>query len=405
MTHINKDRLLTTFLELVQIDSPSGDEAAVAAYCKRAFEEAGCTVYFDNSYTQTGSSTGNLFATYPSSILHTPEIQIQRPLPLYFSAHMDTVDPCLGVKPHSKEGYIYSDGTTVLGGDDKAGIAAIIELVRALAESGKDTVHQEIRIVLSVQEERGLIGAKALDPALFSHVQGAPCYVLDAAGKPGLVVNGAPYQYSYRAHFTGLASHAGLAPEAGISAIQVAAKALAALPQGRVDELTSTNVGTIQGGSANNVVAEECVVTGELRSHELSRIETLKARIESIFKATVEAEQSAVGSIALDISWEVNYEGFFAAKDSPQVALALKAARRIGLVPAIEISGGGADTNVLAALGLAAVSLGCGMENIHSTRERLAVNDLEDLARLALQIVLEETNGIQQKTATAHSNL
>lgn len=382
MSTINKDRVLSCFLELVQLDSPSGKEAPVAAYCIKALEEAGCTVRVDDSMAVTHSDTGNIFANL-AAFGQTDEVA----LPLYFSAHMDTVSPGIGVEPVVEDGYIYSKGNTVLGGDDKAGIAAIIELVRCLKEGEEQGIaHPSIGILLSVREEQGLVGAKAMDPAAFDEVQGAFCYVLDAAGSPGLVVNGAPYQYSYRACYTGRAAHAGIMPEAGISAIRAAACAISKLPQGRLDDETTTNIGTITGGSATNVVAEECVITGELRSHSLQRVEALKATIHDILTHACTDELNGAGPAEVAITWEVNYEGFFAPASAPQVQKALAAAEELGLPASTEISGGGADTNILAARGLAAVSLGCGMENIHSTNERLSIEDLWNLSRLVVAI-------------------
>lgn len=380
---INRERLLSTFLELVQIDSPSGEEAAVAAYCKDVLEAAGCTVRFDDSAQITGSDTGNLFAILPAFSCASK--------PLYLSAHMDCIEPCRGVKPLVSEGFIHTDGTTVLGGDDKVGIAAILEVVRCLQESkaGEGIPHPEIRILLTVMEEVGLRGAKAVDAREFANTQGAYCFVLDAGGKPGLVVNGAPYQFSYKAQIKGLAAHAGIAPDAGISAIRAAARAVAQLPQGRIDEETTTNVGIIQGGSATNVVAESCLITGELRSHSLEKLKALRDEIEAVFRAALADDGTGAGAASIELLWEVNYEGFFIPEDEPQVAKVLSAARKLGLAAGAEISGGGADTNVLAQQGLAAVTLGSGMDRVHSTEERLAVADLENLALLVFEIVRE----------------
>lgn len=380
---VNKERILSTFLDLVQIDSPSKEEAEVAHYCAQTLEAAGCTVRFDDTTRVTGSNTGNLFASLPA-------FEAPPSLPLYVSAHMDTVGPAKGVKPHVKDGYIYSDGTTILGGDDKAGIAAILELIRCLKEGEEQGIaHPEIRILLSVQEECGLVGAKSFDPEEFASAQGALCFVLDAGGAPGLVVNGAPYQYTYRATYSGLASHAGMAPEAGVSAIRAAAKAVAALPQGRIDEQTTTNIGMIEGGTATNIVAAECTITGEIRSHDEARVLALKEDVDTLLTAATQDDLRGSGSAEVSIAWELNYPGFYVAEDAPQVVTALKAAKMIGLPAQTEISGGGADTNILVSYGLAAVSLGTGMDQVHTTDERLALDDLYNLCKLVLEIALQ----------------
>ncbi|MCL2808125.1 MAG: M20/M25/M40 family metallo-hydrolase [Coriobacteriia bacterium] len=387
MVAINKARLLATFLELVQIDSPAGQEAEVAAYCRQALEGAGCEISAESDREVPGSNTGNVIALLPAF----PEgSQHKDTKPLYFSAHMDSVEPCLGIKPHIDEGVIYSDGTTVLGGDDKVGLAAIIEMIRCLAEMRQSgSPHPEVRVLFTVQEETGLFGAKALDQSQFDEAQGALCYVLDAAGKPGLIVNGAPCQHSYQAVFTGVAAHAGIAPEKGASAIHVAAQAVAALKQGRLDEQSTSNVGTIKGGTANNVVAAECVVTGELRSQSKKQLMVWRDYIEKTINSVAMSKTNEAGAVKVSIEWEVNYEEFFAPEDSPQVELALRAAQSLGIEARAERGNGGADTNVLASYGLAAVSLGSGMDRVHSTEECLAVADLENLARLALGIVQE----------------
>lgn len=385
---INNDRILKTFLDLVQIDSPSGKEGKVAAYCTKALEEAGCTVTEDDTSAVTGSDTGNLTAVIPAYKNDAAPTHWTKPL--YFSCHMDNVDPCIGVKPIVKDGEIYTDGTTVLGGDDKVGVASVIELARRLQEQrAEGEPHPEIRIHLSVQEEKGLVGAKAMDHSEFADAQGAFCYVLDAGGKPGTVVNGAPFQHSYKATYKGLASHAGLAPEKGISAIHLAGQAIASLPQGRLDQETTTNVGTITGGTANNIVSDNCVVTGELRSQDEKKLQKLQNEIKNALTAPVQAEHSAYGKAQVDIEWEVNYNGFYAPDDAPQVALALEAARALGFEAKTMVEGGGADTNIFAENGLAVVTLGTGMDSIHTTEERLAVEDLQNTARWVLQIVRE----------------
>ncbi|MCL2529812.1 MAG: M20/M25/M40 family metallo-hydrolase [Coriobacteriia bacterium] len=396
MATINPERLLATFLDLVQIDSPTGQEAELAAYCKQVLEEAGCTINLEALTEVPNGNSGNVVATLPafSGVVQRDGVAVpQQPrpsVPLYFSAHMDVVEPCRGIKPQIKDGVIYSDGTTVLGGDDKAGLAAIIEMIRCLVEAeAKGEAHPEIGILFTAQEEVGLQGAKALGKEAFRDAQGALCYVLDAAGKPGLVVNGAPFHYSYRAEFKGVAAHAGIAPEKGVSAIKAAAQAVQALPQGRLDEESTTNVGFIKGGTAGNVVAAACLVTGELRSQSKDKLLAHQARIEEILKSSPVEDDTRAGAVEVTVEWKANYEGFFAPEDSPQVELAMRAARKLGLEARTEISNGGADTNVFSSFGLAAVSLGCGMDYVHSTEERLVIKDLENLARWALAIVRE----------------
>jgi tripeptide aminopeptidase len=235
-------------------------------------------------------------------------------------------------------------------------------------------------IVLSVQEEVGLVGAKAYD---CESLRGKPCFVLDAAGRPGNVVIGAPYQRSFTVAVTGLAAHAGVAPQAGVSAITAAARAIAKFEWGRLDEQTTANVGKISGGTANNIVAPDCVFTGECRSQNLERLEQVQSDIE----ACINREIQAFGAESA-ISWEDNYDGFYRSPSDPLVKYCLEIATALGLPATTEVSGGGADTNVFASRGANALSLGTGMTDIHTTNETLAKSDLIDLARYVLALVV-----------------
>jgi tripeptide aminopeptidase len=363
---VNPERLLNTFLELVRIDSPTNHEAAVADYCRVALEAAGCRVTIDDTAAITGSDTGNLIAELPGEL----------PGKLFFSAHMDTVNPGTGIRPVVENGIIRASGDTILGGDDKVGVASIIEMIRVLNAGA--TPHATIGVLLSVGEETGLKGAKAICADLFS---GEPGFVLDADGRPGEVVAGAPYQRSFKAIFTGRAAHAGVSPEKGVSAIELAASAINAMPLGRLDEVTTANIGTIRGGSANNIVAEECLLTGECRSlHEARLLDIQNAIIVALSDAVADKEGS------VDIEWTIDYAGFLLDDDDPVVQLALRAAEKLGLPARTKVTGGGADTNVLRSKGLRVVTLGTGMEAIHGTNEQLAVADLEALCSLIIQI-------------------
>lgn len=369
---MNAERVLQTFLDLVRIDSPSYREAAVAAYCARALAEAGCDVRFDDTAASTGSDTGNLIAVLPATAGCAGAIAL--------SAHMDNVEPCCGVDPVIEGGVVRSAGDTVLGGDDKAGVAAIIEAVRSVAESG--AVHPRVVVVLTVCEEESLVGATAIDASVFP--EGASCYVLDAGGAPGTIVLGSPCHYEFEAAFQGRASHAGAAPEAGISAIAMAAAAVAQMPQGRIDEITTANVGAIDGGTAVNVVPERCVVRGECRSIERDRAERVK---DEITRACETAAAAAGGSV--EVRWHLDYESTNYAPDDEIARRAVRAARSCGLEPAMANSGGGADANAFATKGVAAITLGIGMANYHALDEHIAVRDVEDTARLAEALIVQ----------------
>jgi tripeptide aminopeptidase len=366
VTPIDDARLLSTFLDLVRIDSPTGFERECALYCEQALLAAGCDVHFDDSAVSTGSNTGNLIAVLPGS---APGI-------LGLSAHMDCVEPCRGVEPLVDAGVIVSAGETILGADDKVGLAAAIEAVRCLADSAEN--HLTIKLVFTVQEEIGLHGAKHLSEA---DAACDLCLVLDAAGAPGGIVVGAPTHYTFAAEFTGRAAHAGVQPERGISAIRMAADAISRMELGRLDESTTANVGSISGGGATNVIAAHCLLTGECRSLNRERVEEVRAAMDSALRSAADKHGGSV-----EIVWTCEYEGFSAAKDEPSVQLVSAACVDIGLTPVLYTTGGGSDANVLAAMGVDTLALACGMSGVHSAEERLAVADMEALTALVLAV-------------------
>ncbi len=359
---MSDERLLETFLDLVRIDSPPSFEAATATYCARELEAAGCRVWFDDSAEKTGSDTGNLIAELPGTV----------PGVLALSAHLDVVEPCRGIEPVITDGVIHSAGHTILGADDRAGLAAAIETIRRFAEN--DRPHPALRAIFTVQEEIGLHGAKRLHD---SDIACDLCLVLDAAGTPGGIVTGAPTQYTFIANFEGVASHAGVAPEKGISAIRMAAEATCAMQLGRLDTRTTANVGTIHGGRATNVITARCEITGECRSLDRDRVESVKAEMDAIMHS---AAEKAGGSV--DIVWRLEYEGFEVAEDGPEVTLVSAAMRDVGFEPKTYLTGGGSDANVLAALGIPTVALACGMIGVHGEDEQIAVADLYSLTRI-----------------------
>jgi tripeptide aminopeptidase len=393
---MDAERLLDTFLALVRIDSPSLHEAGVAAYCKAALEEAGCTVRFDDSAAQTGSDTGNLIASLPAVLADAAggvgasagtgtddggtcitggsgDVAFAK---RYFSAHMDTVNPGEGIEPVITDGVIRPAGATILGGDDKVGVAVIIELVRTLSAS--DRPHPEIGILLSVGEEIGLRGAHAIDPSDFN---GEPCFVLDANGSPGTVIIAAPSHYLFTATFSGRAAHAGIEPEKGISAIVLASKAVLGMELGRLDEHTTANVGTRTGGNVFNIVPDSCVVTGEFRALDEERLDEVKTQLSTAIDAAVDGSG---GSVAVE--WEEEYRSFCIDADDALVRRVLDEARVLGLPAQALVTGGGSDANVFAEMGLRPLVLGTGMTDVHGLGESLAVKDLEDLARFCVAI-------------------
>ena len=367
---MNPTRLLDLFCEIVRIESPSRREAAMAARCADELRGLGFSVRFDDSAAQTGADTGNLVAHLPGTA----------PGHVVLSAHMDTVQPCAGIEPVVEDGVVRSAGDTILSADDKAGVAAILEGVRSVVEEGAP--RPDVTVLLTTCEELHLLGSGALAPDALP--AGAPCYVLDADGAPGTVITGAPCHWTLEAVFAGRASHAGVVPEAGISAIQMAAVAIGAMPLGRIDEATTANIGVIAGGRETNVVPEACMLRGECRSLYPERAEAQKAAM------TVALEQAAArfgGTVGID--WTPSYGAVLYDEDDALVQAAARAARAAGLEPCFRHDGGGSDANVLAARGVRAVTLGVGMTAFHSPEEHISVADLEGTARLVEALVRE----------------
>lgn len=367
---MNPDRLLNLFYELVRIESPSRHEGAMARRCQRELESLGFSVRFDDSAVRTGSETGNLIAELPGTA--SGEIVL--------SAHMDTVQPCAGIEPVlGSDGVIRSAGDTILSADDKAGVAAIFEAVRSVLESGAP--RPRIMVLLSTCEELSLLGAGAFDPALLP--AGAPVYVFDADGAPGTAIAAAPSHHTVRAVFSGKAAHAGVEPENGVSAIQMAACAIAAMPLGRLDECTTANMGMIEGGREVNIVADECIVCGECRSYYAERA----ARVREEISEACEAAAARFGG-AVDVQWRTDYEAVVYDEADPLVRSVVDAARAAGLTPRIHRSGGGADANKYAAVGARAITLGIGMTNFHTPYESISFKDLQGAARLAEALIV-----------------
>jgi len=357
------DRLLSTFLDLVRIDSPTYEERDLALAVSSELEELGFAVRFDGTAKVTGSNTGNLIADLPA---HSGAPT------LVLSAHMDCVEPCRGIVPVLEDGVITSQGDTVLGADDKAGIAAILEACRRLVGDGSP--RPALKVVLTVAEETGLTGAKALAE---QDATGDACLVLDADGEPGGIVIAAPTHFTFVAQFSGVASHAGVAPEAGISALSMAARAVSAMRLGRVDAETTANIGTICGGTATNVIAASATVTGECRSLDAERAEEVRSAMDAAMR---DAADTAGGGV--EIAWTREYVGFCWAPDAPLVLQAVAACEDAGLMPVLKKTGGGSDGNIFAAHGLPTLVLSCGMRAVHGTQESISVADLHALSDL-----------------------
>ena len=366
---INRERLFAEFCELTRIDSPTKNERQIADILKYRLESLGMIVTEDQAGLDIGGNCGNVFAYLKGDLPHAPV--------LLLSAHMDTVDPCLGIEPILQDGLITSAGSTILGADDKAGIAPILEAIRTIQE--QNIPHGDIQVIFNVAEEGGLNGSKNLDKSQLKADLG---FVLDAVGRPGIIILEAPGQDRINVTIKGRASHAGATPEDGISAIVVAAKAIASMPTGRIDEETTSNIGTIQGGRATNIVADRVEITCESRSRNLGKLERQTAEMCETFKRSAD-EMGAV----VEIEVIRLYDPFTIRQESEIALLAAQAAKAANLTATFEPTGGGSDANYYNRYAVPCVVLGIGMQKPHTTDEFIEEEDLYRSAKLVIEII------------------
>jgi tripeptide aminopeptidase len=360
---INESRLVQTFLDLVVIDSPAGQEREVADELARRFTALGGEVVRDEHH--------NLIARWPATRSQGDWLML--------SAHMDTVGTDVGIKPQIRDGVIYSDGTTILGSDDKSGVAVILEVIESLREDG--AAHPPLEAVISVSEELGLVGAKLLDKSQLRSRRG---YILDAGGPLSNIVVSAPSQDRLLVTVHGRKAHAGAEPEKGINAIRVASEAIAAMPLGRIDEETTANIGVIHGGTATNIIPDEVEVRGEARSRNTEKLAKQTAAMIAAFDAAAERHAARV-----QVKLERSYNAYALTAETPVVAQAMAALGALGLTPVLKASGGGADSNIYAEHGIHCAVLSTGMREVHTSNEQIAIADMVACARL-LQSIIEK---------------
>ncbi|MCL5045763.1 MAG: M20/M25/M40 family metallo-hydrolase [Actinobacteria bacterium] len=366
---VNTTRMLDSFLRLIRIDGPSRRERDVADYLKERLAGLGFSIFEDDTQAKTGCNAGNVVATLWGTAPGAPAI--------FFSAHMDTIEPTAGLEPIVEGGQIRSGGQTVLGADDRAGIAAILEGIQSAQE--KKIPHGDLQVIFTVGEEIGLVGAKHLD---CGRIKARAGFVVDSGEEVGAAVVRAPWEIDFRAIVIGRAAHAGVEPEKGVNAIQVAGKALATMRLGRIDPETTANVGVIRGGSMTNVVPDRAELEGEVRS---LNPEKARAQLEEIRGVLRRATESS--GARLEFESEEAYPGFSLDEDALPVRLFQAAARAAGLEPRLVPRGGGSDTNIYNSRGLRAVNLGMGAKEEHTHGEHVAEADLERAADLILKII------------------
>ena len=363
--------VLDLFMELAAVPSPPGEERAVADIVTGYLRDCGLDVDEDETTAETGSTTGNLY----TRIAPTAE----GGEPLLLCAHLDTVPPTTGIEPTVDDGVVRNGTGTILGADDKAAVAVMLDAVRRTLAEGRP--HAGIELLFTPKEEVGLVGAYAFD---HTRLQANLGYVYDQAAPIGTVILGAPFSRSLEVTFHGRAAHSGMHPEDGRSAIAAAARAIAELRLGRVDELSTANVGTISGGTATNIVPEWCTFVAEARSHD-------EARLADLIQEMQDAITFAAGIADCDVETKMrkSYRGYRFARTDRAVGLAAAALERCGHAVTYELSGGAADANVFNERGLQCVNLANGMMHIHTPDEHIAVADLEAMVDVTLALLDE----------------
>ncbi|MFW2366841.1 MAG: M20/M25/M40 family metallo-hydrolase [Desulforhopalus sp.] len=376
---VNRERLGKTFTELCEIDSPSRREGRIAAHLKEIFAALGAdSIYEDGSAEMTGSEVGNLIVRFNGNLPEQDGI--------YFSCHMDTVEPGEGVKVQRTGDIFTSKGDTILGGDDKTGIAAVIELLTLLKEN--NTPHPMIEFVITTCEEIGLRGAKHLE---YDKIRATYGYALDSTGIDHVVI-GAPAANKLKVEIRGLAAHAGLCPEAGINALALAAKALSKIKMGRLDDESTCNFGLIQGGTAANIIPDLITLRGEVRSHSEEKLSQYTREIYDTFDRTIGEWQGSPllngekPSVAIDIV--ADYPVLSIDENHPVVERVKRGAAVAGKQLRYIVAGGGSDANILNSRGLPTVIIATGMDKVHTVDEQLDLNDLTSLTELLYGLIV-----------------
>lgn len=374
---INRRRLTEEFLELVSIPSLSRQEGKVARRLESILKDMGASVEVDDAGERVGGDTGNILARFPGN---TPGAA-----PFLLSGHMDTVGPAEAIHPMVEGDVVRTDGTSVLGGDDKAGVVAILEAIRTLRD--RSIPHGDIEVVLTICEEYGLLGAKHFDTGRLRATRGL---VLDVDGVCELITR-APAANRLTFTVQGLAAHAGICPEQGMSAIQIAAEAIATMRLGRLDAETTANLGVIQGGLAGNIVPASLTVRGETRSLSLEKLEAQTAHMRRCFDEAAARHAVRVGDrdhrARVETQVDRQYSRLDVRDDAGIVRLVQSAARAVGRTCATRGTGGGSDANVFAERGIEIANLACGMREIHTVNEWVDVRDLVLTAGLVLETV------------------
>lgn len=369
MSDVEGADVLELFLELAAIPSPPGEERGVADVVTAYLDALRLPWDEDGAGPKIGSTMGNILCRLPGST--------EGGVPLLLCAHLDTVPPSGLLEPVVEDGFVRNAGGTILGADDKAAVAVMLEAVRRIVAEGRP--HAGVELLFTPKEEVGLLGAAAFDRTRLDAQIG---YVYDQAAPIGEIILAAPSQRAIQARYHGRASHAGMFPEEGRSAIAAAARAIADLRLGRIDGETSANVGVIEGGTARNIVPEWCSFQAEARSRDERKLaELVQEMLDTI------AYAGTVSDCTVEVEVEDTYRGYRFRAEDLVVRVAEDGLRRAGFAVSTNVSGGAADANVFNERGLPCVNLANGMTDIHTADERIAVADLEAMVEVTLGLV------------------
>ncbi len=373
---IKQDRLTDYTMDLIKIDSPSKQEKEVAMKLKYDMEQIGAQCSFDSADEKVGGNVGNLTVKVKGNT-DAP--------PFFFSSHMDTVSPGIGIKPHIKEGIMRSDGTTILGSDDKSGVAIIVEVIKSLKEN--NIPHGDIEVAFTICEEIGLLGAKYYD---INNISAKHGIVLDSSTPDRLVLR-CPSAEDLNFTVHGIEAHAGLCPQDGISAIKVASDAISTMTFGRIDHETTSNIGIIKGGIATNIVTGKVEVVGEVRSHDEQKLKAQVYHMTECFMNSAKKYKIVLDGKQLeakiDIRTERSYDRMDVGDNSFITKLVLKAVENLGHKVKLHTTGGGCDANYFNKFGISCANLGTGMYELHTVNEYLVLEEQQRCAKIMLETV------------------
>lgn len=367
---IDSQAMMKEFEELVSIDSLSGQEAAVAEVVEGKLRALGLRCCRDDAGEHIGGNTGNVIGLLPASDASRPTVML--------NAHLDTVSPGCGIRLECRGGVLCSVSDTILGADDKAGVTVILTALREIVSAGLP--HGELQVVFTIAEEIGLHGAQGLD---YSLVSPAYALVFDGGRNIGTLTVAAPSAAKMTWRVRGLAAHAGVCPEKGINAIQIAAQGIAAMRLGRLDDESTANVGHVSGGAARNIVPEVCEVWAEARSHDEGKLQAQIDHMRDCLQQAVAAHPGA----SLEEEVQSSYRSFRLSEEDEPVRVAAQAARKLGLPVAFEKGGGGSDANVFNERGIPAVICSTGACNPHSLDETCSLEGMRKATEWLIEMV------------------